>query len=368
MIKFCRLGFHVGNFFQRYQSWVQFQNLSGLHVPAATVSGMDDNAIKIYTRQERELINSDPLPVVGIDLREGLKEAESGSLNDLPTNKHYIIFSGSYPNRIANIPFNHTLICYESILGDMLDLHGNTKNAFFYTDRSYNFDYPKPMQFVTFNAVSRQHRQQFAAWLPELSYQNFIFRLNQQDLGQPANHLDVIDFAHTGPDLAQWFDSSAKHIPNPHLHILGRIPNRMLDQAYFNLVLESDFNFDTHYTTEKVIRPLMLGMPFVLASTPGHLSRLRDMGFKTYSSLWDESYDLEILNTQRLRQVFDLVQSLGQFDWHKHRAELEQIGLHNRARFMNLGPLFDQEFKIFETAMQQLERTHSQFNQDAVQV
>ena len=112
----------------------------------------------------------------------------------------------------------------------------------------------------------------------------------------------------------------------------------------------------------------MSGMPFVLASTPGHLSRLRNMGFKTYSSLWDESYDLEILNTQRLRQVFDLVQSLGQFDWHKHRAELEQIGLHNRACFMNLGPLFDQEFKIFETAIQQLERTHPQFNQDAAQV
>lgn len=363
MIKFCRLSFHVGNFFQRYQSWVQFQNLSGTHTPATTVSGIDDNAIKIYARQERELIVNDPLPVVGIDLREGLKEIETGSLNDLPKNKHYIIFSGSYPNGSVNISLDHTLICYESILGDMLDLHCSTKNAFFYTDRSYHFDYPKPMQFVAFNAVSRRHRQQFAAWLSELSYQNFIFRLNQQDLGQPANHLDVIDFSHTGTDLGQWFDSSAQHTPNPHLHIVGRIPNRMLDLAYFNLVLESDFDFATHYTTEKIIRPLLLGMPFVLASTPGHLSRLRDMGFKTYNSLWDESYDLKTPNTQRLRQVFDLVQNLGQFDWCKHREELEQIGLHNRAQFLNLGLLFDQEFKTFETTIHQLERTYPQFNQ-----
>jgi hypothetical protein len=364
MIKFCRLGFHVGNFFQRYQSWVQFQNLSGIHTPASTVSGIDDNsAIKIYARQEHELIVNDPLPVVGIDLREGLKEIETGSLNNLPKNKHYIIFSGSYPNGPVDISLDHTLICYESILGDMLDLHCSTKNAFFYTDRSYHFDYPKPMQFVTFNAVPRQHRQQFADWLPELSYQNFIFRLNQQDLGQPANDLDAVDFAQTELDLAQWFDSSAQHTPVPHLHMLGRIPNRMLDQAYFNLVLESDFNFATHYTTEKVIRPLMLGMPFVLASTPGHLLRLRDMGFKTYNSLWDESYDLETLNTQRLRQVFDLVQSLGQFDWHQYREELEQIGLHNRAHFLNLGPVFHQEFKTFETAIHQLERTYPQFNQ-----
>ena len=366
MIKFCRLGLHVGNFFQRYQSWAQFQNLSGSHIPAATVSGMDDNAIKIYTRQEHELINSDPLPVVGIDLREGLKELES--LNDLPTNKHYIIFSGSYPNGPVNITLDHTLICYESLLGDMVDLHLNTKSAFFYTDRNYNFDYPKSMQFVAFNGTARQHRVQFAEWLPKLPYQNFVFRLNQQDLGQSANHLDVMDFSHTGPDLAQWFESSAKHTPAPSLHIVGRIPNRMLNQAYFNLVLETDFDFATHMITEKVVKPLMMGMPFVLASTPGHLSRLRNMGFKTYSSLWDESYDLETNNVHRLQRVFELVCDLGQFDWHQHRTELQQIGQHNCAHFLKLGPVFDQDFRAFETAIHQLKRTHSQFTQDAAQV
>jgi hypothetical protein len=144
MIKFCRLGFHVGNFFQRYQSWVQFQNLSGTHVPAAMVSGMDDNAIKIYARQDSDLIDNDPLPVVGIDLREGLKEIEVGALNNLPKNKHYIIFSGSYPNRLINIALDHTLICYESILGDMLDLHCSTKNAFFIQIAGITLTIPSP--------------------------------------------------------------------------------------------------------------------------------------------------------------------------------------------------------------------------------
>jgi len=362
MIKFCRLNINLANFLRRYIAWVQFQNLSGKHEPAVAISeAFADDAVRIYDRTEVEFIKADPRPVIGIDLREGLKEAEA--INTLPANKHYILFCGSYPGQPVHIKLDHTMIYYESILEDMIDLHLNTKSPFFYTDRCYNFDYPKPLQFVSFNAVERLYRTQLASWLPELPYKNFVYRLNQKDLGQPADHLDVIDFSTVQTDVANWFESQALHIKDPHFHIVGRIPNRMMNQAFFNLVLETDFDFAAGCMTEKSCRPLLMGMPFVIASCAGYLARLRSLGFKTYGDLWDESYDLEPDKDARLRRIFELVRDLGHFDWQKHQTALELIGLHNRAQFLNLGPVLDQEFTRFEQTIKQLERTNPMFNQ-----
>lgn len=348
-MKFCHLNFHVGNFFRRYQAWVEFQQLHGSHRPAAVVSGMDCDAVRVYMPQEIEKVLADERPVVGIDLREGLKEASL--LNKLPTHKHYIIFSGSHPSAPPNITVDHTLICYESILGDMFELHLNPRSPFFYTNRFYNFDQHKSLHFVHFSAVPRAHRVQMAQWLTQSTNKNFVFRLNGKDHGQPANDLDDIDFSTSGSDIAQWFEQSAMHTQHPHLHIVGRIPVNMLNQARFNLVLESDFEFAVHYTTEKVIRPLILGMPFVLGSSAGHLGRLHQMGFKTYSDLWDESYDQELDGDRRLRQVFETVRQLFEFDWDRHREHLQSIGAHNQAQFARLGPWFDKEFQLFEQAI-----------------
>lgn len=49
--------------------------------------------------------------------------------------------------------------------------------------------------------------------------------------------------------------------------------------------------------TEKTIRPIILGNPFLIYSNRGTLKQLREMGFETYSSIIDESYD-DILSPQ----------------------------------------------------------------------
>jgi hypothetical protein len=51
-------------------------------------------------------------------------------------------------------------------------------------------------------------------------------------------------------------------------------------------------------------------MPFVLASTAGSLHYLRDYGFKTFDSLWDESYDFETDDTKRLVMIANLLKQL----------------------------------------------------------
>jgi dCMP deaminase len=49
---------------------------------------------------------------------------------------------------------------------------------------------------------------------------------------------------------------------------------------------------NTVFFTEKTARPLIWGMPFFLHAGQYALQSLRELGFQTFDSLWDESYDL----------------------------------------------------------------------------
>jgi hypothetical protein len=55
--------------------------------------------------------------------------------------------------------------------------------------------------------------------------------------------------------------------------------------------------------TEKSLRPIACGKPFVLMATPGSLQYLRQYGFKTFGGLIDETYDNIQNPKQRLQAV-----------------------------------------------------------------
>jgi len=48
---------------------------------------------------------------------------------------------------------------------------------------------------------------------------------------------------------------------------------------------------DAFFPTEKTIRPIALGKPFLLYGPRHFLKYLRDLGFRTWHDVWDESYD-----------------------------------------------------------------------------
>jgi hypothetical protein len=64
----------------------------------------------------------------------------------------------------------------------------------------------------------------------------------------------------------------------------------------FWLVTETvNYAADEHYghvfLTEKTFKPIILKMGFLIAGCKGSLKKLRNLGFKTFSDYWDESYD-----------------------------------------------------------------------------
>ena len=76
--------------------------------------------------------------------------------------------------------------------------------------------------------------------------------------------------------------------------------------AYFNIVLETHFDADGSggtFLTEKTFKPIKNGQPFVLVAPVGSLQCLRDLGYRTFDSVLDNTYDLETNNTQRWLKV-----------------------------------------------------------------
>jgi len=69
------------------------------------------------------------------------------------------------------------------------------------------------------------------------------------------------------------------------------------------VVLETLFDDRRHHLTEKTLRPIACGRPFMLVSTPGSLQFLKNYGFETFSGLIDETYDSIIDPRLRLEAI-----------------------------------------------------------------
>jgi hypothetical protein len=64
------------------------------------------------------------------------------------------------------------------------------------------------------------------------------------------------------------------------------------------------------HITEKTFKAIALEMPFVLVAPAGSLAYLREYGFKTFDSIFDESYDTETDDIRRIERVTKLLKEL----------------------------------------------------------
>ena len=66
------------------------------------------------------------------------------------------------------------------------------------------------------------------------------------------------------------------------------------------VVLETLFDDLRNHLTEKTLRPIACGRPFILVATPGSLQYLKQYGFETFDGLIDETYDTVLDPQKRL--------------------------------------------------------------------
>ena len=79
--------------------------------------------------------------------------------------------------------------------------------------------------------------------------------------------------------------------------------------SLLQVVTETVYEQETLHLTEKIFKPIVMQMPFVLVGAKNNLEYLRSYGFKTFGEFWDESYD-NMENDQRIDAVTKLLVDL----------------------------------------------------------
>ena len=97
------------------------------------------------------------------------------------------------------------------------------------------------------------------------------------------------------------------------------------------VILETLFDDTRWHLTEKTLRALAVGQPFILCATPGSLEYLRRYDFETFGQCWDESYDTIADPLQRLEAIVKLMKNYKDYDIEQARA----IAQRNRQHFFS---------------------------------
>lgn len=94
-----------------------------------------------------------------------------------------------------------------------------------------------------------------------------------------------------------------------HGYASADIP-RQIDDSFWHIVSETVFYYNKLHLTEKIFKPIVSKQPFMLLCAAGNLEYLKSYGFKTFSSIIDESYDRKVNPDIRIEMV------VGQLKWY----------------------------------------------------
>jgi hypothetical protein len=136
-----------------------------------------------------------------------------------------------------------------------------------------------------------------------------------------------------------------KQIPELRIDFAGQdIPNQSmllspmseLMKSFVFLVTETCFFQTKTHLTEKIFKPIVLRMPFVLAGCAYNLEYLRSYGFRTFGEYWDESYDTIEDPVERIRAITQVIKTISSLS-------LEQ----QKNMLLDMQPILEHNYQLF---------------------
>ena len=122
----------------------------------------------------------------------------------------------------------------------------------------------------------------------------------------------------------------------------NNMPYILTDQytdVFCSIVNESSFLDITTYISDKTMTAIINCMPFVIVGPPYALRTAQEMGFKTFSKYWDESYDTELDHTKRMKKLFKVIDSIASYnkqDLVSMQQDMQDILIYNKQQIQRL--------------------------------
>lgn len=183
--------------------------------------------------------------------------------------------------------------------------------------QNYNYAYEEfPFQVVHWNLMESFYRVRAKEWIDYNDDAKKFLCLNRwarpfrlEFMKRMEGILD--QFNYSLPDKAYDRGNLEKNLMMGG-GLYWDFPEHKRDSLLY-IVTESSFEGEHEHlrdVSEKTWRPIALQMPFILLHEPFALRRLRDIGYRTFHTIWDESYDTIVDPEKRMDAIVNLVLEL----------------------------------------------------------
>jgi hypothetical protein len=306
----------------------KLNNLQLLH-PYTNVNDCDFNFVPVMVCHDQEPLNFDLhqlTPIENIPVDQVIKE----SMPYWPLHPVVKKFAESMPRLRASLdsPFSvydKTLLCHSEKNSQELEKVSNEFIGVYYWSHALIardwFRYAKldpnlsnrleySYDFLIHNRAwsgTREYRLKFNELLISKGlHHSSLTRFS------PIDEIHYTDHVFKNSDLQISISDLEMHLPQntADSYASADYVNDDYNQCGIEVVLETLFDDQRHHLTEKTLRPIACGKPFILAATTGSLTYLRDYGFETYNGLIDETYDTIVDPLERLQAIINEMQRI----------------------------------------------------------
>jgi len=189
-------------------------------------------------------------------------------------------------------------------------------------------DYKK--KFINFNRRWRLHRPLLVTLLQDRNLLDSGYvSLGTSDFPQDSwdsRWNELLRYYSDSPTVLEILkrNDSIKQLPPMYLDTEDLVTNRAdqttstyryYENSYFSVVNETTFHTKMGYDgvpflSEKIFKCIAMKHPFIMVTVPNSLKYLKQLGYKTFDGLIDESYDLETDDSKRILKILDEIDRL----------------------------------------------------------
>ena len=209
----------------------------------------------------------------------------------------------------------------------MYDKHLN--NKFKFTHDHFGSYFYKKYDFLYLNKQPREHRVRlYNKLLKENVLSNSLYTF--LGLEKPAR----LTQEHELP----WVDADKY----PKYGMDQDIYEKPYNDTVCSIVSETNDNDTDVFMTEKIWKPIIAQQVFVVHGNHLYLQKLRELGFKTFGSYFNELYDLERDRDKKIDSIVSLCKHLKTVDWQDIYRQTIALRQHNYDTFFNKEKLSEQ--------------------------
>jgi len=121
-------------------------------------------------------------------------------------------------------------------------------------------------------------------------------------------------------------------------------------KSFLNIVTETLYDNDSLFISEKTYKPIYLCQPFIVFGNPFTLNKLHELGYKTFSNWWDESYDTETDLKKRFNKIVKVMETISELNLDELKElknEMQDVIVHNYLNFFKNNEIEDL-FKLLQ--------------------